>query len=61
MKQDHIPEPSVKFEPWAIALIMVILIMLAYYFDRRQAQNERDIAGIYDKLNIETNEREARR
>lgn len=52
MKQDK--EPEIKFEPWVIGLIAAIMIILAIYFDRRQAQNERDIAGIYNRLNVET-------
>lgn len=61
MKKDNKPESIVNFEPWVIGLIAAIMIFLAMYFDRRQAQNERDIAGIYNRLNVEISEKEARK
>jgi len=55
--EDHIPESIVNYEPWVIGVIIVIMIILAMYFDRRQAQNERGIAEIYNRLNVETDVR----
>ena len=52
--EDHKPDSIIDFEPWVIGVIIAIMIFLAMYFDHRQAQNERDIAGIYNRLNVET-------